>query len=376
MKGTATVAMFVTGALSYAAYDSEVTMAFGGSDKKTEGAKNGAKDVASSMKPHDTYSKYPVELARLTIAPEVPPPINRNYPVILRADISYDAFVGQLSRKYKYEYWGFNNSCPGPFIRAREGDVLEVNVVNNDPSGMPHNIDFHACDGPGGGAPLLLASQGQKRSAQFLLTHPGLFVYHCAAAPIPMHVANGMYGMILVEPKEGMTKVDKEYYVMQSEFYVDEGGVDERGVIPIDYAKGLKEDADYVVFNGKEGALTDKNPLKAQVGEEVRIFFGNAGPNLTSAFHMIGTTFERCYREGDIITPPLRNVQTTVVPPGGSAVVELKCQVPGNLTLVDHAIYRIDKGAVGYLMVTGPEQPHLYHSTQAPTPCLGCKTHP
>ena len=389
LKGAA---VFVTGAVSYAVYDPDTVHAFSLFKKKeADPAKTDrpSSDVTRTiaegahyanpqtlMTPHPMYRDYPVEKAKLTVAPNVPPPIERNYPVVLRADMSYDSFVGQLTRRFKFDYWGFNGSCPGPFIRAREGDVLEVNVVNNDPSGMPHNIDFHACDGPGGGAPLLLAAQGETKSAQFLLSHPGLYVYHCAAAPVPMHIANGMYGMILVEPREGLRKVDKEFYVMQSEFYVDESAVDERGVVPINYAKGLAEQPDYIVFNGKEGSLTDRNPLKANVGDDVRIFFGNAGPNLHSAFHMIGAIFDRCYPNGDTLSSPMRNVQTTSVPPGGATVVEFKCAVPGSLTLVDHAIFRLDKGAVGYLMVSGDPQPQLYNSTQHPTPCPGCKLHP
>jgi len=255
---------------------------------------------------------------------------------------------------------------------------MEVNVTNNDPSGMPHNIDFHAAAGPGGGAPILLTDQGKTRTGRFQLNSPGIFIYHCAAAPIPQHIANGMYGLILVEPKNGLPKVHKEFYVMQSEFYLDLANVDPKTMVaPIDYSKGLNEDADAVVFNGREGSLTDKDVLKANVGETVRIFFGNGGPNLISSFHIIGTLFERLYREGDLLSPPARNIQTTLVAPGSAVAVEFTCKVPGNLTLVDHSLFRLDKGCVGFLMVGGEPQPHLYQSDpHGATPCPGCKVHP
>lgn len=334
-----------------------------------------AAPVQAALKPVDVHKNLPVELAQLTYAPEVPPPIKRRYPVLLRVDITYDSWVAPLTRKWKYEFWGFNGHCPGPFIRARVGDVMEVNVKNNDKSGMPHNIDFHSCDGPGGGAPLLLADEGRTKSCQLKLLNPGLYVYHCAAAPIPLHIANGMYGLILVEPAGGMTAVDKEYYIMQSEFYIEPPEKGESVAAPA-YDLGLKELADVCVFNGREGSLTDKDVLKCQVGERVRLFVGNGGPNLSSGFHVIGTVFDYLYREGDIISPPARMVQTTTIPPGGSAIVEMDIKVPGNYTLVDHALFRLDKGCVGFLQARGDPAPDIYHSSEYPTPCPGCKVHP
>ena len=282
--------------------------------------------------------------------------------------------IGQLTSRYKYTYWTFNDICPGPFIRARVGDTLELTHVNLDPTGMAHNIDFHAVSGPGGGAPLTFVEKEQQRKSRFKLLNPGLYVYHCAAAPLPMHVANGMYGLILVEPEEGLMPVDKEYYVMQSEFYFDPP---ESGATLIEdgsYGQGMKEEPEAVVFNGREGSLTGKDMLSAKVGERVRIFFGNGGPNLTSAFHVIGTIFDKVYREGDLTSPPGRNIQTTLVPPGGSTVVEFIPAVPGNYTLVDHAIFRVDKGCVGFLAATGPARPDIYDGTP-PNNCVGCKLH-
>lgn len=327
----------------------------------------------------DVHSTLPVEMAELTIAPNVPKPITRKHPVVLVVNMTCDAVTTYLTRRLKYDFWGFNGSVPGPMIRARVGDVLEVNLTNNDPSGMPHNIDFHAVMGPGGGASLLLADQNKTKSAHFKMTTPGLFIYHCAAAPVPMHIAQGMYGLILVEPEEGLLPVDKEFYVVQSEFYLDEPDKSSNNVASIAYDRGLREDADVVVFNGREGSLTDKATLKSNVGDRVRIYFGNAGPNLPSSFHVIGAIFDKVFRDGDLISPPARGIQTTLVPPGGASVVELKTDVPGNLTLVDHAIFRLDKGCVGFLTVGGgPKEgnPELYHSNEHPVACYNCKLHP
>ena len=320
-------------------------------------------------------SKEIFEDAVLTAAPHVPPPITRKYPVTLRLTMDSRVTVAQLTSRYKYTFWTFNDICPGPFIRARVGDTLELTHVNLDPTGMAHNIDFHAVSGPGGGAPLTFVEKEQQRKSRFKLLNPGLYVYHCAAAPLPMHVANGMYGLILVEPEEGLPPVDKEYYVMQSEFYFDPPESGNTLIEEGSYGQGMKEEPEAVVFNGREGSLTGKDMLQAKIGERVRIFFGNGGPNLTSAFHVIGTIFDKVYREGDLTSPPGRNIQTTVVPPGGSTVVEFIPAVPGNYTLVDHAIFRVDKGCVGFLAATGPPQPDIYDATTPPNNCVGCKLH-
>lgn len=320
------------------------------------------------------HAAYPEEKCPIAFAPDVPPPITRKHPVILKLDITSDVYVGKLTNRYTYKFWGFQKSVPGPIIRARVGDVLDVTLHNKDDTGMPHNIDFHSVTGPGGGASCLNAESLESKRAAFKLLSPGLFIYHCAAAPVPMHIANGMYGLILVEPEHGLTPVDKEYYVLQSEFYYDAPEDNSTNEATYNYAKGLAEEPDSVVFNGREGALTQDGMLKCKTGDRVRIFFGNAGPNLTSAFHIIGAVFDKVYREGDLVSPPARGVQTTTVPAGGAAMVELRPLVPGNLTLVDHAIFRMDKGAVGFLSVSGDKRPDIYYGDLSP--CTGCKLHP
>lgn len=324
-------------------------------------------------------SALPVEHAVLTTAPAVPPPITRDHPVLLKVPLETITSIKQVTSMYKYERWTFNGTTPGPFIRARVGDVVELALTNKDNTGNPHNIDSHAFTGPGGGAAVTTAEENDTKTGLFKLLCPGLYLYHCAAAPVPVHIANGMFGLMYVEPEGGLPPVDREYYVMQSEIYHEPPELDDDGrtsnLVEFSYPNGLREEANAVVFNGSESALTRDSPLKAEVGETVRIFFGNAGPNLTSAFHIIGSHFLNCYRDGDVVSPPGRNVGTVSVPPGGTSIVDLKMVVPGSYTIVDHAIFRLDKGAVGFLNVSGSAQPHIYTGTQPPEPCVGCKLH-
>jgi nitrite reductase (NO-forming) len=264
-----------------------------------------------------------------------------------------------LADGVKFTFWTFGGKVPGKFIRIREGDLVEFHLDNHPNNKMPHNIDLHAVTGPGGGAAASLTAPGHSSVFTFKALNPGLFVYHCATAPVAMHVGNGMYGMILVEPKEGLPKVDHEYYVMQGEFYT-KGPNGEKGLQPFSMTKAIDERPDYVVFNGSVGALTDERALQAKEGETVRIFVGNGGPNLTSSFHMIGEIFDRVYTEGNT-KYIAQNVQTTMIPAGGASIVELKVNVPGTYILVDHSLTRaFNKGALGQLKVTGAENKLVY----------------
>lgn len=300
------------------------------------------------------------ETATTTAAPAVPAPITRNYATKVIVNIDVIEKTMQLADGVEYNYWTFGGTVPGQFIRVREGDLVELHLKNNAHSTMPHNIDLHAVTGPGGGAKVTLTMPGKESVFTFRALIPGLFVYHCATAPVPVHMANGMYGMILVQPKEALPQVDHEYYVMQSEFYT-QGAHGEKGLQPFDMQKGIDEKPDYVVFNGAEGSLTGDHALKAKVGETVRLYVGNAGPNLVSSFHVIGEMFDNVYQEGGSM-PSQHNVQTTLVPAGGSAIVDFRTETAGDYILVDHSIFRaFTKGALGILHVDGAANVAVYN---------------
>ena len=296
--------------------------------------------------------------ATLTTPPEVPPPIERNSPAKVIVELETKEVTMRIADGVEYDFWTFGGQVPGKFIRVREGDLVEFHLNNAPDSKMPHNIDLHAVTGPGGGATSSLTNPGRTSVFSFTAKNPGLYVYHCATAPVGMHIANGMYGLILVEPEGGLPPVDREFYVMQGEFYTA-GSFGDAGLQAFDMSKAIDENPDYVLFNGAVGALTGDNALKANVGETVRIFVGNGGPNLISSFHVIGEIFDRVNIEAG--TAVSENVQTTLVPAGGAAIVEFKVEVPGTFLLVDHSIFRtFNKGALGMLTVEGEADSSIY----------------
>jgi FtsP/CotA-like multicopper oxidase with cupredoxin domain len=429
--------------------------------------------------------------AEITTAPDVPPFITRTLPETVVVKFEAREFVGELADGKQYKFWSYNGTVPGPMIRVRMGDTVEFHLSNHPSSQFPHNIDIHAVNGPGGGAAVSLVAPGDEKTFRFKTLHPGLYIYHCASPipSIPAHIANGMYGLILVEPKHGFPRVDHEFYVFESEFYtqnsdeldlskpkmelepvrfeeekkeavaeekvlensaekeesqaldneepkltekkegfidsfvnlfsdepsesseqnknkdpkdlqnlsadaaLDESSAsqdkdyaekdipestfdtsfdelsdipipDKKYVLELSLEKGLKEQADYVVFNGRQGALLGKNALRVKVGEKVRIFFGNIGPNGISSFHIIGEIFDQVYLEGAVNGITNRNVQTTLVPSAGATIVEFTIDVPGDYLLVDHSIFRIDKGAIGLISATGEENPEIFESVK------------
>lgn len=304
----------------------------------------------------------PVIEAELTNAPHVPAPITRDHEAIVIVRLEAQEFRGEISKGTEYDYWGYNGQVPGPFIRVREGDTIEFHFKNSKDSKNTHTVDFHAMTGPCGAACILMTEPGGESIVQAKALNPGVFVYHCAAPPIPVHIANGLYGVILVEPKKGLPKVDHEYYLMQSEFYT-EPPIGTKGLAPFSSQKGMEEHPTYVVFNGKVGSLMGDGALQAETGETVRLFVGNIGPNLASSFHVIGEVFDRVYREGSL-SEPAHNVQTTLIPAGAASTVEFKVDVPGDFTLVDHSIFRINKGALGQLHVEGKENPEILKKIQ------------
>jgi len=291
-------------------------------------------------------------------------PIRGRPPQIVRVDLDTVELKGQLDSKTTYNFWTFNGKVPGPFIRARVGDTLEVHLNNDVNSIMIHSVDFHAAIGPGGGAEFTQADPGQEKIVTFKALVPGLYVYHCATPSVPHHITNGMYGLVLVEPEGGLPQVDREFYVMQGELYTTRP-FGAQGEQEMDYEKLISERPEYFLFNGAVGALTRSHPLRARMGETVRIFFGVGGPNFTSSFHVIGGIFDHVYEGASLGAVPLTGVQTVSVPPGGATVVDFKLQRAARYTLVDHALSRLERGLVGFLIVDGPRDDDLMHEGPA-----------
>ena len=300
--------------------------------------------------------------AGLLAPPHVPPPVQRSGPAKVLVELETTEQKGTLASGVEYTFWTFGGTVPGPFLRVREGDTVQITLVNQTSAHNAHSIDLHAVTGPGGGAAVTQVRPGEAGVFEWKAINPGLYVYHCATPHVPIHIANGMYGMILVEPPGGLPRVDREYYVMQGEFYTT-GRTMTPGLQPFDPDKARDERPEYVLFNGRMGALMDEGALTARTGETVRLYVGNGGPNLVSSFHVIGEIFDRVYPEAAIGGALRRNVQTTLVPAGGAAIVEFKVDVPGRFLLVDHSISRaMDKGALGSLVVSGDDRPDIFRS--------------
>lgn len=327
--------------------------------------KSGTNSDNSSQSAIDMVAEGEPQVAEVTGAPKVPAPVGNRGPKKWIVNLETTEIEGVIADSISYTFWTFNNTVPGSFIRVRVGDEVTLNLKNAANSVLPHNIDLHAVTGPGGGAAATTAAPGKEASFTFKAINPGLYVYHCAAPPVPMHIGNGMYGLILVEPAGGLPKVDKEYYIMQGDFYTKASAA-KKGLLEFDNDKAVAENPDYVLFNGKKGSLLGANMIEAKVGETVRLFVGNGGPNLTSSFHVIGEIFDNVYLEGG--SKISHNIQTTMIPAGGSAIVEFKCDVPGEYVIVDHSLSRaFNKGAIGKLKVTGDANPKVFKAHGALT---------
>ncbi|MBI4730682.1 MAG: nitrite reductase, copper-containing [Chloroflexi bacterium] len=305
----------------------------------------------------------PVSAADIVRAPtDLPGPIGARGPTNVSIFLEAVEVVGELGDGVTYTYWTFNGRVPGPFFRIRVGDTVEVHMKNSTDSTMTHSVDFHAVTGPGGGAVMTQTPPGGETVFTFQALNPGLYVYHCATPMVAQHISNGMYGLILVEPEGGLPLVDREFYVMQGEIYtVEDFGT--LGLLTGSVDKLLDEEPEFFVFNGTTTALTSIAPLTANTGETVRIFFGVGGPNFTSSFHVIGEVFDRVYNQASLTSDPLTDVQTTLVPPGGAAMVEFHLEVPGRYILVDHALSRLQRGLAGFLLVEGPDAPDIFQGT-------------
>jgi nitrite reductase (NO-forming) len=292
---------------------------------------------------------------------DVPPPITRTEPTTVQVSLTAKEVVAELADGTTYAFWTFDGTVPGPMIRVMEGDTIEFTLTNDLSSVNGHNIDFHAVNGPGGGAEVTNVAPGETTTFTWKALHAGAFVYHCAFPPPMHHIAQGMYGAIVVEPVGGLPPVDREFYIMQGDWYTA-GRLGNQGHQTFSNEKALAELPEYYTFNGHVNALTKLYPLQAEVGETVRVFFGVGGPNKGSNFHIIGEVFDRVYSGSDETFTA--NEEAWYVPPGSVSTFEMFLDVPGSYTIVDHALYRVQKGAVGVLQVSGEPNPDVFDAPE------------
>jgi len=289
---------------------------------------------------------------------QVPKALGNRAPRFVKYSIETVELEGKLDDGTTFTYWTFDKKVPGPMLRVKKGDTVELTLTNAKSSKMIHSIDLHAVTGGHGGGEHTQVGPGQSKTVVFKALNPGLYVYHCATASVPHHISAGMYGMILVEPPQGLPKVDREFYVMQGDLYTSHPK-GTKGHQAFSHDRADDELPTYYTFNGSVGALTQEHKMTAKVGETVRVYFGVGGPNKISSFHVIGEIFDKVYSEGSL-TAIKQNVQTTLVPPGGAAIVDFKLNYPGKYLLVDHALSRAGKGLAAGLEVTGPADPSIY----------------
>ncbi len=338
------------------------------SEKKEHHSKHSSKKTMN-FGPGDHYAhRMKINPANFTkvgdisrAADDIPRPLKRNEVKTVKINLQAVEVISDIAEGISYHYWTFNKTVPGPFLRVREGDTVVLNLQNAKNSTHSHGIDLHAVTGPGGGMAVTKVEPGENKTLSFKAKTAGLYVYHCASGNAATHIANGMYGLILVEPKQGLSKVDHEFYVMQGELYT-KGDLGKKGFQKFDSYKMIHERPEYIVFNGRTGALVEAGQLQAKVGDKVRLFVGNAGVSKISSFHVIGEIFDTVYPEA-ALSNPLKNVQTTLIPAGGASMMEFQVDYPGNYVLVDHALTRIDRGAWGILNVSGKKDNSLYEGS-------------
>lgn len=294
---------------------------------------------------------------------DIPPPINRTKQKTHDITLESKDVIAEIEPGVEFKYMTYGGQVPGPMIRVRQGDTVNLTFKNNAQNTLLHNVDFHAVYGTGGGSKATLCPPGQSRQLTFKLMYPGAFIYHCAVPKLDEHISSGMFGMILVEPHEGLPEVDHEFYLGQHEVYTKkEAG--EKGFHEFNTEAMKAEDPTYVLLNGEKKALTADRygTMKTKVGDTARIFIVTGGPNLTSSFHAIGNVWTKAWREGAIASEPEKYVQTCHVAPGSCGIFEMDFPVPEESFLVDHALSRYaHKGMLGVIEVEGEEQPHIFN---------------
>lgn len=305
----------------------------------------------------------PVDVSRIAADPRaIPAPIARTEPATVEVDLETRELVAEVEPGVTFTFMTFGDRIPGPFVRTRVGDTVDLTIRNHPDNSMVHNVDFHACRGPGGGAEVTTVAPGEEKRLRFEVTYPGAFIYHCAVANVDYHISSGMFGIILVEPEAGLPEVDREFYLGQHELYTN-GTTGQEGHHEFDFATMAMEQPTYVLVNGEKYAIGPQKYDEMRVGtdETVRIFYGVGGPNLLSSFHAIGSVWDEVYAQGALASEPQRYVQTTPVLPGSTAVVTSTFPVPGDYKLVDHALSRVArKGALAVIHAEGPENTAIF----------------
>lgn len=294
---------------------------------------------------------------------KIPPPIHRSHAITQHVTLETKEVVSEIEPGVVFHYMTFGGQIPGPMIRVRQGDTIHFTLKNSSSNTTAHNIDLHAVYGTGGGNEATIVGPGESKSMIFKAMYPGAFIYHCAVPNMDMHISSGMFGMIVVEPPEGLRKVDHEFYFGQNEIYTDKPA-GKKGLHNFNIKGMIAEDPTYVLLNGEKHAITNGNygAAKVKVGETARIFFVNGGPNLTSSFHPIGNIWSKVWREGGLANRPDQFLQTVQVAPGSTGVLELEFPVPEIVKLVDHALTRVTtKGMLGEIQVEGNPQLAIFN---------------
>jgi len=295
-------------------------------------------------------------------ATQLPPPITRDHAVHHEIEIEAREVEAELDAGTRFTFMTWGGQVPGPMIRVRQGDTVALTVKNAKGNSQPHNLDMHAVYGTGGGSDATMVAPGGSATERFKCMYPGAFIYHCAVPLLDEHISRGMFGMIVVEPQEGLPKVDREFYLGQHELYTNEP-YGSGGKLHFSNEAMVREQPTYVLFNGAAyGYTADRfGALQARVGETVRVFMVCGGPNLTSSFHAIGNVWARCWPQGALANAPMRCVQTQPVPPGSCVVADMDLPVPETIKLVDHALTRVTRqGLLAAIEVQGPANPGIY----------------
>jgi len=298
----------------------------------------------------------------------IPPPVDWSEPRTHEVTLTYEEVEAAIEPGVTFKYMTFGGQVPGPMVRVRQGDTVDLTVENLPENAMPHNVDFHAVYGTGGGSVATTAAPGESNAMRFRAEYPGAFIYHCAVPNLDYHISSGMFGMIVVEPEGGLPPVDRELYFGQHEVYTDQD-VGTEGNHAFNMGAMRRELPTYVLLNGEKfaWAAANRGPVEVDQGDRVRVFLVCGGPNLSSNFHPIGNVWHRAYRDGgipedgDFEAYADKNIQTVKVPPGSCMIGEMDTPVPERIKLVDHALSRVvRRGMLAEVDVLGEEDEDIY----------------